>query len=172
MIFNHFQESVTIQDRVSALVMLNRSSSPKRHEILSDMYEQWHHHLSAYANYLRIIASGTCSDVFDMIRYEKDRPSFDPRQPTWCRALFLPMAANNKKLWTLEGLEWLEQTVMELSTINHITAGRLLNALQHYRNLKPDLQSMVKPVLERIREKISAEINPALHGQASAYLGR
>lgn len=172
LIIDHYRSATNVTDKVAALSALNRSSAPERRELLEDVYRQWHAHLSGYANYLRIVASGTCSDVFDMIATEKNRPTFDITQPTWCRALFLPMATNNKMVWTDRGIRWVGDTVIELSPINTTTASRLLNAFQQVKKLKPELREKVLKELEEIVGCISKKDNPTIHGQASAYLGR
>lgn len=171
LIANYFKAAVTANDRVSALMALSRSSSPDRRLLLEEVYGVWHFHLSGYANYLRVVSSGTRSDVFEMIAGEKNRPSFDITQPTWCRGLFLPMAVNNKMLWTDEGIRWLAETVIELAPINTTTASRLLNAFQHVRKLKPVLREEVLEALEQVAAGVSMETSPTIHGQATAYLG-
>lgn len=170
LILDHMAAATTATDRVAALLALNRSSSPRRHAVLEEVYKSWHTHLSGYANYLRIISSGTQDDVFAMIACEKERPSFDITQPTWCRALFLPMAVNTRKVWTDEGIRWIGDTVVALAPINATTTSRLLNTFQHVRKLKPELREKVIPTLERIVERVSPEVSPTIHGQASAYL--
>ena len=170
-ILDHFSAATTATDRYSALLALNRSSSPSRKRVLEEVYEKWHGHLSGYANYLRIIASGTREDVFGMIEAEKRRPGFDVTQPTWCRALFLPMAANNKMVWTDEGIEWTADTIIELAPINPVTTGRLLNTFQHVRNLRPPLREKVEAALTRILKNVSAGECPSVYGQAAAYAG-
>ena len=169
-ILDHFYSATTATDRVAALLALNRSASPMRRKVLDDTYDSWHCHLSGYANYLRVVASGTREDVFDMIEIEKHRPGFDITQPTWSRALFLPMATNNKMVWTDRGIDWLADTVIELAPINATTAGRLLNTFQHVRKLRHPLQAKVRKALEKIVHNVSEEACPAAYGQASAYL--
>lgn len=169
-ILDHLNAATTASDRISALLALNRSSSSERRPILERTYQAWHDHVSAYANYLRIVGGGTCDDVFDMIEAEKRRSTFDIKQPTWSRALFLTMAANNKMVWTDRGVQWVADTVIELTPINWFSASRLLNTFQHVKTLKPDLQSKVRPALERILHEIPDELSPAIHAQAAAYL--
>jgi aminopeptidase N len=169
-ILDHYRKATTATDRVAALVALNRSSSPLRRQVLEEAYERWHTHLSGYANYLRIVSGGTCPDVFEMIDAEKRRPGFDITQPTWSRALFLPMATNNKMVWTDHGIKWVTDTAIELATLNATTTGRLLNTFQQVKKLKPELREKVKTALERIVENISRENCPAVFGQAEAYL--
>lgn len=170
LIFDHFARATTATDRVAALLALNRSAAPERRDVLEKVYETWHSHLSGYANYLRIVSSGTRGDVFDMIERERRRPGFDITQPTWNRALFLPMAMNNKMVWTDRGIGWVADTVIELAPINATTAGRLLNTFQHAGALKPDLRAGVRTALERVARSVSERESPALYGQAAAYL--
>jgi aminopeptidase N len=170
LIMEHFDAATTATDRVAALMALNRSSSPGCRSILERVYEQWSPHLSAYANYLRIVSSGTREDVFEMIEKEKQRRTFNITQPTWCRALFLPMATNNKMVWTDRGIEWVAATVIELAPINATTASRLLNTFQHVKQLKPHLREKALIALAHIVRQVPKEVCPTIHGQASAYL--
>ncbi len=170
LILDHYRKATTATDRVASLAALNRSSSPLRLQVLEEAYERWHAHLSGYANYLRVVSGGTCPDVFDMIEAEKRRPSFDITQPTWSRALFLPMAANNKMVWTDKGIKWVADTVIELSPLNATTTGRLLNTFQQVKRMKPELRERVKAALEHIIENVSRQDSPAVYGQTEAYL--
>ena len=167
---DHFYAATTATDRVAALHCLNRSSAASRRRVLEEAYSAWHSHLSGYANYLRVVASGTCPDVFEMIEAEKNRPGFDIKQPTWSRALFLPMAANNKMVWTDQGIRWVADTVIELAPINATTTGRLLNTFQQVKNLKPSLKEKVIAALEHILQNVSEESSPSVYGQAHGYL--
>lgn len=171
LILDHYQRATTASDRVAALTALNRSSAPQRLEILENVYEQWHGHLSGYANYLRVVSFGSQPDVFQMIKREQERPTFDVNQPTWSRALFLTMAGNTKKVWTSEGIDWVRDKVIWLSTINDFTASRLLNTFQQCRKLKPELKHQVSVALERILGEVPPEVSATIRGQAKAYLG-
>ncbi len=167
---DHFYSATTATDRVAALTALNRSSAACRRSVLEEAYSSWHNDLSGYANYLRVVAGGTCPDVFDMIEAEKHRQGFDIRQPTWSRALFLPMATNNKMVWTDQGIRWVADTVIGLAPINATTAGRLLNTFQHVKNLKPALREKVIAALELVMQNVSEEASPSVYGQALGYL--
>jgi len=171
LILDHHRNATTATDRVAALVAANRSSCPERRDLLEQTYEQWKGHLGAYANYLRIVPSGTRDDVFDMIKDETKRPTFDVTHPTWSRALFLPMAVNNKMLWTDRGIPWLTDTVIRLASINGYVASRMLNAFQHVARLKPDLRARIRAELQRIVRDVPESVSPTVHHQAGNYLG-
>lgn len=169
-ILDAFNGAKTATERVSALTALNRSGETTRRSVLEKIFEDWHAHLSGYANYLRVVSSGTGADVFDMIEAEKSRKSFDINQPTWCRALFLTMAGNNKMVWTDRGIQWVADTVTALAPINATTAGRLLNTFQHVASLKPGLKKKVTAALEQIVRLVPESACASIHGQASTYL--
>ncbi|MFQ5328894.1 MAG: DUF3458 domain-containing protein [Thermodesulfobacteriota bacterium] len=167
-----WQTAATATERVAALTALNRSSAPSRHTLLAEVYRDWHSHLSGYANYLRVVASGTGEDIFERIEAEESRPSFDITHPTWSRALYLGMATNTKMVWSDEGIEWVADSVIRLAPINGTTAGRLLNTFQHLRLLKPPLGEQVRTALERIVEGVTEDVSQSIHGQGMAYLGK
>lgn len=168
MIIEHYRKATTANDRVTALALLNRSSSPERKKILDKVYEKWHSHLSGYANYLRVVSGGTHPAVFDEIEQEKHRDSFDIKFPTHARALVFPMAFNTKMVWTDKGLQWVTDTIIQFSSFNTTLASRLLNTFQHVKRLKPALKKKVTGHLKTILEKVKD--NPVISGQANAYL--
>ncbi len=169
-ILDHFHRATTANDKVSALLALNRSSAPERLDLLEETYGQWHTSIAGYANYLRVIGSGTCPDVFEQIDRERSRKTFQITQPTWCRALLLTMANNNKMIWNERGVNWIADRVIELAPINYTNASRMLNAFQHVRKMKSNLQTLVIAALERIAGSVSDHASPAVHRQARAYL--
>ncbi len=169
-ILDHFRRATVANDKVSALVALNRCSAPERLDILEGTYGQWHSSITGYANYLRVIGGGNRPDVFEQIEKERGRPTFQITQPTWCRALFLTMANNNEMIWNERGVNWIAERVIELAPINYTNAARMLNTFQHVRKMKAGLQSMVLAALERIVAKVSDQTSPAVHRQARAYL--
>lgn len=168
MIIKHFRKATTPTDRVTALIALNRSSSPRRREILEEVYRAWSGHLSGYSNYLRVIPGGTNPDVWEMIEREKKRKGFDITQPSYTRSLLIPMAFNTKMVWTDRGIRWVTETVNEFSKINTVVASRLLSTFQLVNDMKPELQKKVKKQLDVILKR--CKDNPTLAGQAGVYL--
>jgi len=169
-IINQYMEGTTATDKVSALIALNKSSSPERKGVLKEVYGKWKDDLSGYSNYLRVISYGTNESVFDEIEAEKTKEGFDIKQPTYSRALILPMAFNTKMVWTDEGMDWVVRQVIEFSKINTILASRLLNLFQHVKLLRPNLKGKVTNHIKTIAHKVTKEDNPTINGQANAYL--
>ena len=169
-ILDHFRRATAANDKVSALLALNCSSAPERLDVLEEVYGRWHSNITGYANYLRVIGGGTCKDVFEQIERERSRPTFQITQPTWCRALLLTMANNNKMIWNERGVNWIADRVIELAPVNYTNASRMLNTFQHVRKMKPGLRSLVTAALERVVGNVSDRTSPAVHRQAKGYL--
>jgi aminopeptidase N len=169
-ILDYLRRATIANDKVCALVALNRSSAPERLDILEQTYAKWQSCITGYANYLRVIAGGNRPDVFEQIERERARPTFQITQPTWCRALFLTMANNNEMIWNERGINWIADLVIELAPLNYTNSARMLNTFQHVRKMKPGLQTLVTAALERVVAKVSDATCTAVHRQARAYL--
>ncbi len=167
-IIDHYKKATTATDRISALLALNRSSYPGRREILEGVYRKWHVHPGGYANYLRIVGAGTNDDVWDMIEREKKRKTMDIEHPTLARALMMSMTYNTKMVWTRKGMQWLRNQIIEFSEINTTLATRMLSNFQLVKKTRPEIRKEIVNHLKFIVKE--CKNNPAVHGQASAYL--
>ncbi len=170
LIRNHYRSATAVTDKIGALVTMNRSSMNERIDILEKTYRDWVGHISAYANYLRIVSSGWKNDLFEMIETEKKRSSFDITNPTWARALFLTMAVNTKKIWTQEGINWATHVIIDLASVNTYVASKLLNVFQDYKRMRPNLKPLVGGALKAIMNETPEEVSPTVHRQALSYL--
>jgi aminopeptidase N len=166
----HFRRAWNISDRQAALGCLNASEHPRRRELMEEGYALWREHLSAYAGYLAIVGAGTHDDVFEMLAAEEQRPTFRREHPTLHRALYLPMAGNNKMVWTDRGLAWMADTVARLAAVNENTAIRLAAAFQLVHRLADDLKPKVVAALETMRRRVDAAAAPSVAGRIQAYL--
>jgi aminopeptidase N len=170
LIRNHFSASTTATDRVGALIAINRSSMDERLAVMEETYTKWNGHVSAYANYLRIISSGWKNDVFEMIEKERNRPTFDITNPTLSRALLMTMAGNSKKIWSPAGVEWASRTVVELASINTYIASKLLNVFQDFKRMRPNLKPLVQDALQSVVDQVPDHVSPTVSRQARSYL--
>ena len=167
----HFRRAWNITDRLSALACLHVSRHPGRRALLEEGYRLWKDRLSAYTGYLSIVGSGVDDDVFELLAAEERRPEFRIEHPTHSRALLMPMASNNRMLWTDRGIAWMRDTIIRMAAVNENTAVRLLACFQHVSKLAPDLKARVTEALEQVAARIEAERSPSLAGRVRAYLG-
>jgi aminopeptidase N len=169
-ILGHYRGATTATDRVSGLLALNRSKFRGRRKVLDEVYRKWHSHISGYPNYLRIIGSGKGEHAWKEVEVEKNRESMDLKNPTLARALVMSMAFNTRMAWTDRGMEWVRDNVIEFSKINTTLATRLLNTFQLVNRMRPEVRRKVLKHLRIIEKKCRG--NPAVLGQARAYLGK
>ena len=167
----HFHAAWSISDRTAALSCINICGHPDRKKLLESAFEEWNEHLTAYSGYLMIISSGVEDDVFDMIRKEEQRDTFNLVHPGHHRALFLPMTANNSMLWTDRGINWIADTAIRLAGINENSAIRLIACFGHVARLADDLKPKVISALERILEEVDKSVAPSVAGRVETYLG-
>jgi aminopeptidase N len=166
----HFRRAWHITDRVHALACINASGHPNRRSLMEEAFQTWKAHLTAYTSYLSLVGHGIHEDVFENIRREEARPEFKIDHPGHSRALFLPMAGNNKMLWTDAGIDWVRETVCRLAPINENTALRLVSCFQLAHQLADDLKPKVLKALEDMRRGLDASITPSIAGRIEAYL--
>ncbi|MBN1675113.1 MAG: M1 family metallopeptidase [Kiritimatiellae bacterium] len=167
---SHFRRAWNLSDKLAGLAAVHRSDHPARRALMEEAYALWQPHLSAYANYLRLVGSGIHEDVFEMLAAEERRPAFDIRHPTYSRALYLSMAFNNKLLWTDRGIGWMTETVIKLAPVNENTANRLVAAFQHVHRLAADLKPKVLGALGAMRDGIDPGTAPSVRGRVESYL--
>jgi len=167
---DHFRAAWNITDRISALGCINLSSSPARDGLLAEAYGMWKDSIAAYSGYLAVIASRTRDDVFDAIEREEGRDTFDVCHPGHSRSLYLPMARNNKMLWTDRGIGFVADKVVLLASVSEYAATRLLTCFQHVHQLADDLRPKVIAALERMRDSVKEADVPSVHGRIEAYL--
>lgn len=166
----HYGAAWSLSDRVSALHCINISSHPRRLEILSAAYEEWKDRLVPYTNYLHVIGAGARDDVFGMIAEEEKKDTFTLSHPGHARALYLPMSANNKMLWTDRGIDWLAATAIRVAPVNENTAVRLIGAFRQVARLADDLRPRVVAALETMRDGIDGITAPSAAGRIHTYL--
>ena len=138
---------------------------------MNEAHKLWKDHLSAYSSYLTIVGAGRHDDVFECIAKEEKRSAFNIEHPTLSRALFLPMGANNKMLWTDKGINWLMETVIRFAPINESCTVRLLASFRMVDKLADDLKSKVVSALEKMRADVDKSECPWVAGRIDDYLG-
>jgi aminopeptidase N len=170
LISDHFRRAWNITDKASALVCAGVGSHPGLRELMREAYAAWHASVAGYSTYLAAVGGGTHGAVFDMIAEEERRPTFHIEHPNHSRGLYLPVASNNKLLWTERGIGWMAETVIRMAPVNENTANRLVAAFQNVHSLAADLQPRVLAALEAMRSAIDPAVAPSTHGRVQAYI--
>ena len=136
--------------RLNALRALAAGNWPLRHEVLEAEGKSLRKSLNGYAGWLGIVAGDPHADVFERIRAEERRKGWSISHPTLSRALYCGFAANGDRLWTPEGLAWLEKTLVDYAKVSEYNALRLLSPLVNWRWFEPGLRDEVHGLLTRV----------------------
>ena len=168
---DHFHAAWHISDKVSALGCIRECTHPESKKLMSEAFEMWKDHLSAYITYLSLVGTGGDPEAFDLVDEEARRNTFRPDHPSHTRALYVPMTTNNGLLWTDKGIEWVADIVLMLAPINENTAIRLVSCFQLVEKLAEDLRPMVRQALQRILHGVDGTSCPALAGRVRSFLG-
>jgi len=168
----HYRNAWSISDKLAGLVCVYLSRHPGRMAVMDEAFESWKDHLSAYTSYLTVVGGGATDDVFDRLAVEEKRSAFRLAHPTHNRSLFLPMAANNKLLWTDRGIAWMREAVLRLAPANERSAYQLVGCFQLVGRLADDLKPKVTDALRAMLAGIDPARHPSLHGRVKEYLGK
>ncbi len=166
----HFRKAWNITDKVNALGCIYLSSYDRKHERLEEAFHLWKDNISGYSSYLSLIGRGRDKSVFEMIKQEESRSTFNMQHPTLARSLYLPLSRNNKLIWTDHGINWLTEKVIELAPVNERTAILLVNTFQRVRDLSEDLKPKVTAALGQMAVKIDSNKFPSIGGRIQTFL--
>ena len=161
-----------ITARLNALRALVASNAPRRKEVLEAEGRKLRTSTNGYAGYLRIVATDPHADVFTALAAEERRKSWRMDHPALSRALYCGFTANADRLWTPEGLAWIEKTLVKYAQIGEYNALRLMVPFLAWRWFEPGLKAEVEALLTRWQQALPADRFPCLAGRLSALLSR
>ena len=166
----YLDRAKNVTARLNALRALVAGNWPRRHEILEDEGRKLRKSLNGYAGWLGIVSSDPHADVFDRIRAEERRKGWSIKHPTLSRALYCGFAANGDRLWTPEGLAWLETTLVAYAKVSEYNALRLLSPLVNWRWFEPKLREEVQALLTRVSAALPRSDHAFIGGRLDALL--
>jgi len=158
--------------RLNALHALAAGDWPRRHEILEAEGRGLRKSLNGYAGWLGVVAGDPHADVFARVAAEERRKGWSIRHPTLSRALYCGLAANGDRLWTPEGLSWLETTLVRYAKVSEYNALRLLAPVLNVKWFEPGLRADVTALLARVAEALPRADYPFIGGRLAALLRR
>ncbi|MGN0848053.1 MAG: aminopeptidase N C-terminal domain-containing protein, partial [Kiritimatiellia bacterium] len=156
--------------RLNALHALAAGNWPLRREALEAEGRKLRGSLNGYAGWLGVVAGDPHADVFARIAAEERRKGWSIRHPTLSRALYCGFAANGDRLWTDEGLAWLEATLVRYAKVSEYNALRLLAPLVTWRWFEPGLRDQVRGLLTRVAAALPRADYAFIGGRLAALL--
>jgi aminopeptidase N len=166
----YLSRSENITARLNALAALARGGSPRRREVLEAEGAELRKTTNGYAGYLRIVACDPHEDVFAAMDAEERREGWSMEHPALSRALYCGFTANADRLWTDEGLAWIERTMVKYVRCGEYNAQRLLSPFLTWRWFEPGLREEVGKLLERLAVALPREKYPSLGGRIADLL--
>ena len=163
--------AANITARLNALRALVASDDLARDEILAAHGEELRRSLNGYIGYLGVVASDPHASVFASIAAEEARDGWTVTHPALSRALYCGFAANGDRLWTPEGLAWLEATLVKYAQVSEYNAIRLLAPLMNWKWFPEDLRADVGGLLERVSAVLPFDRYPFIGGKLRAMRG-
>ena len=163
--------SSNITARLNALRALVASDDPARGGTLAGHGEILRRSLNGYIGYLGVVAGDPHETVFASIAAEEARDGWAITHPALSRALYCGFAANGDRLWTDEGLAWLETTLVKYAQASEYNAIRLLAPLMNWRWFAADLRDAVGGMLARVAGKLPFCRYPFIGGKLLALRG-
>ena len=147
------------------------SDDPARYETLAAHGETLRRSLNGYIGYLGVVASDPHETVFASLAAEEAREGWSITHPALSRALYCGFVANGDRLWTPEGLAWLEATLVKYAQASEYNAIRLLAPLMNWKRFPEDLRTDVDGLLARVSGALPFDRYPFIGGKLRALYG-
>ena len=163
--------AANVTARLNALRALVASDDPARDETLAAHGVELRRSLNGYIGYLGVVASDPHESVFASIAAEEAREGWSITHPALSRALYCGFAANGDRLWTDEGLAWLEATIVKYAQVSEYNAIRLLAPLMNWKWFPEELRAAADALLERVSAALPFDRYPFIGGKLRAMRG-
>ena len=163
--------AANVTARLNALRALVASDDPARYETLAAHGETLRRSLNGYIGYLGVVASDPHETVFASLAAEEAREGWSITHPALSRALYCGFVANGDRLWTPEGLTWLEATLVKYAQVSEYNAIRLLAPLMNWKRFPEDLRTDVDGLLARVSGALPFDRYPFIGGKLRALYG-
>ena len=167
----YLARAANITARLNALRALVASDDPARCETLATHGEELRRSLNGCIGYLGVVASDPHESVFASIAAEEAREGWSIEHPALSRALYCGFAANGDRLWTDEGLAWLEATLVKYAQVSEYNAIRLLAPLMNWKWFPEELRAAVGALLDRVSAALPFDRYPFIGGKLRAMRG-
>ena len=164
----YLDRATNITARLNALRALVVGNWPLRKEVLAAEGKKLRESVNGYSGYLRLVAQDPHEDVFEAMAAEEKRKTWSISHPSLSRALYCGFAGNADRLWTPEGLAWMEQTIVKYAKVSEYNALRLLQPFLAWRWFEPGLRAEVEALLGRLAAALPPDRYPFIGSRISA----
>ena len=144
--------SITMNDKVVALSLLENFYSKTAQKALSDFYEKYKHDLLIMNKYFTIISTAKRDDVLSRVLASERDEVYDEKVPNLVRALIYGFTRNYSYFHAVNGsgYKYIADKVIEIDKMNAQIASGLAGAFKVYKKLDESHKNVMQLQLERI----------------------
>jgi len=144
--------SITMNDKVVALSLLENFYSQSAQSALSDFYEKYKHDLLIMNKYFTIISTAKRDDVLSRVLASERDEVYDEKVPNLVRALIYGFTRNYSYFHAADGsgYKYIADKVIEIDKINAQIASGLAGSFKVYKKLDKNHKNVMQLQLERI----------------------
>jgi aminopeptidase N len=149
-----YYESKTMNDKVTALALLENFYPQSAKSALQDFYERYKDDLLIMNKYFTIISTAKRDDVLSRVVESQRDEVYDEKVPNLVRALLYGFARNYSYFHAADGsgYKFIADKVIEIDKINAQIASGLSGSFKVYQKLDESHKAVMRVELERIRE--------------------
>lgn len=149
----HYEESVNMTSRLTALDLLENYAPALAGEALNNFYQKHCHETLIMNKYFALRALSHREGTLQKVKELQNDPVFDSKVPNLVRALYGSFSRNMVAFHHVsgEGYEFMADKVIEMDTLNPQIASGLSGAFKSYGKLSPLAKAKMGIELERIK---------------------
>lgn len=151
----HYYEATNMTDSVAALGAIVSTAGSDRDRVVEDFYVKWQEDSLVLDKWFSIQAMSEGENVFSEVKKLTGHPKFSIKNPNKVRSLIGAFSSGNHAAFHDEkgdGYLFLADQILVLNGYNPQIAARLLSPMINWRRYEPELGSLMKAQLERIRD--------------------
>ncbi len=151
----HYDEALTMTERLGALDLLENYAPEHAQEALEDFYSRYRNQTLVMNKYFAVRASSRREGTLEKVEELQSDPAFDMKVPNLVRALIGSFSRNPVGFYhrSGEGYRFVADKILELDPINPQVASALAGAYKNYGRLSAEHKAMMGRELERIKKQ-------------------
>ena len=159
-LFNLFEEARCMSDKYTALSLFVENENRSDFGLygpcaLEDFYDQFKDDNNTVDKWFAVQASGNLDGTIEKVKELVKHPAFDWNNPNRVRSLFGSFAYGSLQFHTEKGYRLFADFLAEYVPKNDIVAARMVEPLTDWKRYMPELQSLMKAELLRLKGSLS-----------------
>ncbi len=148
----HYKSATNMTDEIAGLKLLMNCDSTLAKTATDDFYRKWRKETLVMQKWLGVQATASSAGALGRVKALEQSDVYDINVPNLVRSLLLSFTRNYRHFHAAngDGYSFIGEKILVLDKINPQVASRLMSSYKDFKKLTPELQSKMKPVLEKI----------------------